>query len=207
MSFLPRFIRVELGKTSERFESGGRGGGVISTGIGDHGGKSYGIYQFSSNKKVVHKFIKQSKFYDDFSGVDVASDQFDKIWKKVARNNEAEFRLEQHAYTKKTHFDKQFETLVSKNIIKPTKSAAINDLVWSTSVQHGPETRLILNAVKNKKGLSHREIIVLVQDYKYDNVERLFRSSPSLWEGLRARARSEKKMLLSLLESNAVIKE
>ncbi|HFO7914780.1 TPA: hypothetical protein ACHK1J_005692, partial [Escherichia coli] len=34
-----------LGKTSERYESGGRGPGVISSGKGDHGGVSYGMYQ------------------------------------------------------------------------------------------------------------------------------------------------------------------
>lgn len=38
----------ELGKTSEHYESGGRGPGVVSSGKGDHGGVSYGKYQFSS---------------------------------------------------------------------------------------------------------------------------------------------------------------
>ncbi|HFP9633493.1 TPA: hypothetical protein ACHOQV_005292, partial [Escherichia coli] len=42
-----------LGKTSERYESGGRGPGVISSGKGDHGGVSYGMYQLSSKMGTV----------------------------------------------------------------------------------------------------------------------------------------------------------
>src|SRR5690606_25413128 len=37
-----------LGQTSAHYESGNRGPGFISSGVGDHGGKSYGIYQLSS---------------------------------------------------------------------------------------------------------------------------------------------------------------
>jgi hypothetical protein len=33
-----------LGMTSSRYESGGRGAGTVSTGRGDHGGVSYGTY-------------------------------------------------------------------------------------------------------------------------------------------------------------------
>ena len=37
-----------LGDTSQRYETGNRGAGTISTGKGDHGGVSYGSYQLSS---------------------------------------------------------------------------------------------------------------------------------------------------------------
>ncbi|POA74775.1 hypothetical protein C1890_24420, partial [Pseudomonas sp. DP16D-R1] len=37
----------KLWTTSKRYESGGRGPGVVSTGRGDRGGVSYGVYQMS----------------------------------------------------------------------------------------------------------------------------------------------------------------
>ena len=49
-----------LGKTSESFESGGRGPGVVSTGNGDFGGVSYGVYQLSTNMGVVDQFSHQT---------------------------------------------------------------------------------------------------------------------------------------------------
>jgi hypothetical protein len=53
-----------LGKASERYESGGRGPGVVSTGKGDYGGASYGCYQLSSNLGIVQLYIQSSKYKD-----------------------------------------------------------------------------------------------------------------------------------------------
>ncbi|EAA8371766.1 hypothetical protein BHM08_20935 [Salmonella enterica] len=47
-----------LGTTSEHYESGGRGPGVVSSGRGDHGGASYGCYQLSSKPGVVQDYIQ-----------------------------------------------------------------------------------------------------------------------------------------------------
>jgi len=38
-----------LGQTSTRYETGGRGAGTVSSGQSDHGGVSYGSYQFTTN--------------------------------------------------------------------------------------------------------------------------------------------------------------
>lgn len=45
------------GQTSEHYESGSRGPGTISSGIGDHGGMSYGSYQLS--KSTVMSYVRQ----------------------------------------------------------------------------------------------------------------------------------------------------
>ncbi|CCH48492.1 protein of unknown function [Pseudodesulfovibrio piezophilus C1TLV30] len=39
---------LSLGKLSEKYETGGRGAGTVSTGKGDPGGVSYGLYQMTS---------------------------------------------------------------------------------------------------------------------------------------------------------------
>ena len=51
---------------------------------------------------------------------------------------------------------------------------------------------------KDSSKLSDAQIISLVQDYKRNNTESLFRSSPSQWGGLRDRAGKEKEALLAL---------
>ncbi|NLS54061.1 hypothetical protein GJ675_10410 [Hafnia alvei] len=73
----------ELGKTSEHFESGGRGPSVVSTGKGDHGGISYGKYQFSSKMGVVQKYILHSKFKSEFEALTPATSELNKVWKKL----------------------------------------------------------------------------------------------------------------------------
>ena len=190
-----------LGTTSEHYESGGRGPGVISTGRGDYGGVSYGIYQMSSKMGVVQEFIEQSAYSNRFSGVEAGTDEFNKIWRDIASNHPKEFRSAQHDYIKKTHYNIQINSILSRcGFPIHNKNAALNDLVWSTGVQFGPRTKLIEKAIKDLdiSSASIIEIIGAVQDYKISNNARLFASSPTLQPGLLARAKDEKRKLLEL---------
>ena len=189
-----------LGKTSEKYESAGRGPGVISTGNGDYGGASYGCYQMSSNLGVVQQYIRSSKFKDFFIGLNPATKEFNTAWLDIASKYPQEFREEQHQFIKQTHYDIQIEKLKGKELLFEHNRAAVHDLIWSTSVQFGGRTNLIINALngKNVESVTDREFIILVQDYKTLNTERLFRSSPSWWDDLKKRAESEKKTLLEL---------
>lgn len=189
-----------LGKTSERYESGGRGPGVVSTGKGDYGGASYGCYQLSSNLGVVQLYIQSSKYKDLFEGLLPATPQFNSAWKNVAANDPEGFREEQHRFIKETHYDIQIERLKSKGLLIEHNRAAVHDLVWSTAVQFGAKTNLIINALSNSdlQKISDKELIITVQNYKKDNTETLFKSSPTLWKDLKDRADSEKKALLEL---------
>ncbi|HCL5328784.1 TPA: hypothetical protein N2G13_002870 [Salmonella enterica] len=71
-----------LGTTSEHYESGGRGPGVVSSGRGDHGGALYGCYQLSSKPGVVQDYIQQSKYKDRLTGLQVGTQEFNTEWKK-----------------------------------------------------------------------------------------------------------------------------
>lgn len=193
-----------LGTTSEHYESGGRGPGVISSGKGDHGGASYGCYQLSSKLGVVQNYIQQSKYKNRFDGLQVGTQAFNAEWKRIANEDEKGFSHDQYLFIKKTHYEVQLEFLAKHGIHINHKRAAIHDMIWSTSVQYGPYTNII---IKSLDGLSFDsatdiQIITAVQDYKYDNVEKKFRSSPTLWAGLKARAISEKNKLLELEKDN-----
>ncbi|QXH63910.1 hypothetical protein [Pseudomonas azerbaijanorientalis] len=197
-----------LGTTSERYESGGRGPGVVSTGSGDHGGVSYGVYQMSSKMGVVQDFIEKSAYVEAFSGLEAGTSEFNEKWKSTARNYPEQFREAQHNYIKKTHYDVQVNVILS-GIGFPisNKIAALHDMVWSTSVQFGPQTKLIKRALQGStlSSMSVEDIICAVQDYKVANNSRLFASSPTLQPGLLARAVDEKRKLLELEITDAEV--
>ncbi|MDT8866459.1 type VI secretion system tip protein TssI/VgrG [Vibrio fluvialis] len=197
------YLPWTLGKTSEKYESAGRGPGVISTGRGDYGGASYGAYQMSSNMGIVQKFIQFSKFKERFYGLTPATNEFNDTWKDIASNYSQEFTEEQHLFIKRTHYDVQVKHLKNKGFILSHNRAAVHDLIWSTSVQFGPRTNLIIRALDGEdvSKVSDVDLIIKVQDYKESNTEKLFRSSPSWWNDLRKRAKSEKQSLLELEEN------
>lgn len=198
-----------LGKTSERYESAGRGPGVVSTGRGDHGGVSYGTYQMSSTMGVVQKFIESSIYKNEFLGLTAATDDFNKKWKEIAVREPEKFIKAQHDYIRETHYKPQLDVLKNNSFPLNHDRAAIHDMIWSTSVQFGPTTRLIIRALTGEttSAMKDPEIITKVQNYKIENNERLFSSSPTLWNGLLNRAKDEKTRLLELELLGAEIAE
>jgi hypothetical protein len=74
-------------------------------------------------------------------------------------------------------------------------------MIWSTSVQFGPETKLITKALAGRDFslLSEEQVVKMVQQYKHDKTETYFASSPRLWAGLKQRALQEKEALLKLV--------
>jgi hypothetical protein len=137
-----------LGKLSEKYESGGRGPGTVSTGKGDPGGVSYGTYQLASKIGRADQFVK--RYYpDEFKGLKGGTDEFTKKWKELAAKDPKGLHANEHAFIKETHYDPQVRKLVSDLKLDVTKrSAALRDVVWSVAVHHGPNTDVIVTAVK-----------------------------------------------------------
>ncbi len=142
-------IAEALGALSAKYETGGRGPGTVSTGAGDKGGVSYGSYQMASKMGVPARFVCQAGFpwLQDFKGLVAGTAQFTACWKRIATAQTAAFQEAQHAYIKKTHYD----LLVSKirkddNLDINSRSRALQDVIWSTAVQHGGATPIIHRA-------------------------------------------------------------
>ena len=92
-----------IGDLSKRYESNGDAG-CISNGYGDAGGKSYGMYQLSSNMGVVDDYIRWLRrnvywFAENLAEHPVGSLAFDEAWRWLAySNNKADFEKSQHDY-------------------------------------------------------------------------------------------------------------
>lgn len=197
----------QLGQTSALFETGGRGAGAISSGIGDFGGKSYGTYQLSSKVGTLQDFVKNGGYADKLTAR-AGSREFDEQWKALAENDPA-FAQAQHDYIKRTHYDKAAESLKGEGIDLSGRGKAVQDMLWSTSVQFGAG-----NATKGKGGagivakalggrdaasMSDAEIIEAVQNYKLVNNDQLFASSSAkVRAGTAKRASAERDKLLAL---------
>lgn len=137
-----------LGKLSEKYESSNRGPGTVSSGKGDPGGVSYGTYQLASKIGRADEFVK--KYYpDEFKGLKGGTDEFTKKWKELAEKDPKGLRTNEHTFIKETHYDPQARKLEKELHLDVSKrSPALRDVVWSVAVQHGPNTDVIVAAVK-----------------------------------------------------------
>lgn len=218
----PKVDGWELGKTSERYESGGKGPGVINdyngAAGGDLGGASYGTYQFASflppvmkdgkarpsaKNSPVEQFIKNSKFKDKFAGLEPATSEFDAKWKEIASSNTEDFKKDQHDYIQRKYYNVMVANLQRTGLDLTKYGPGVQDLIWSTAVQFGPaRTTIFTEPLKNKSELSERDIITIVSDYKIANVDTFFKSSSeSIRKGVKSRYESEKSALLALVKS------
>ena len=126
-----------LGRVSEKYESGGRGVGTISTGKGDAGGVSYGTYQLASKTGTMRKFLNSKEaepYAGRFEGLEPGTPEFNKAYKEAVKSDPEGFSEAQHAYIKRTHFDPVAAYAKAKGI--DVNDPAIQEALWSQSVQH-----------------------------------------------------------------------
>lgn len=208
MDDIEKAVRVieqwHLGQTSAKHETGGRGPATISTGRGDHGGVSYGTYQLSSKMEVVQKYLSESRYKNDFAELIPTTQAFDAKWRELA-TTDPRFAQDQHDFIRRTHYDLQVAKLRHAGIDLSGRGRAVQDALWSTSVQYGGGTDAFQRGLEEKFGnnydlttLSDRDIVEAVQDYKISHVKKLFESSPDLRGNLLKRAREEKAELIEL---------
>lgn len=147
-----------LGQLSEKYETGRRGPGTVSGGSGDAGGVSYGSYQMTSipNGGTVQRFVSQADFRwrDDFKTLEPGSRPFSTKWQDIAQAEPDAFHAEQHEYIKRTHFDLLVRRIRDERNLDVTQhSHALQDVVWSTAVQHGPRNTIVhesLNSLREQ---------------------------------------------------------
>lgn len=205
-----------LGQLSAKYETGGRGPGTVSTGSGDPGGVSYGSYQMATKMGTVTKFVTQPNFpwRNDFQNLAAGTAQFTAVWKRIAQEQTAAFQEAQHAYIKKTHYDLlAAKILAEAGLDVNTRSHALQDVVWSTAVQHGGATPIVCRACANvscdRSDPKYDELLIKAiyaerGKKKADgNLAYFSKSSPSVQQGVANRFRSECQDALAMLAKEA----
>ncbi|HST37730.1 MAG TPA: M23 family metallopeptidase [Allosphingosinicella sp.] len=138
-----------LGSISEVYESGKRGPGTVSSGKGDPGGVSYGVYQLSSNAKTLTAFMKAEgkKWAAEFGGAAEGGAAFSSTWEKIAKREPDDFRAAQHAFIERTHYQPAVAAVVKSNGLDlDSRHDAVREATWSVSVQHGGAATILGNA-------------------------------------------------------------
>lgn len=188
-----------FGEVAARFESGGRFG-AVSTGAGDHGGVSYGVFQLSSKMGSVTSFLNATGFAKDFEGLTPGSPAFSARWQQMAQNdafNKAQTEYGANAYLK------PYQELLKKQGFDLTgRGRAVHEMMLSTSLQYGAAgTYPIVGALKglDLSKMTDAQIIEAVQKFKHDNVATHFVSSSSdIQQGVANRTKRELDMLLQI---------
>lgn len=202
----------QLGQTSARFESAGNDPGTVSSGAGDYGGASYGTYQFSSKMGGAAEYIASSRYGSRFADLEPGTPEFTAKWKEIAATDPDGFARDQHDFTQSRYYDMQMQRLRDAGLDLSNRGAAVQDALWSTSVQYQDLTLPVFQAgLKQAYGehydlaaLTDEQIVRAAQDYKIDHIQSHFRSSPDLWPGLRDRVVSEKDELVQLARYEAI---
>ena len=205
-----------LGALSAKYETGGRGCGTVSTGAGDYGGVSYGSYQMASKMGVPTKFVTQPGFpwLKDFANLVAGTAPFTAVWKRIAAEQPNDFQKAQHGYIKKTHYDLLVAKILSDNGLDVnTRSRALQDVVWSTAVQHGPGTPIVgraCNSLTCKAADANYDEQLIRAIYaergrrKADgNLAYFSKSSASVQQGVANRFKSELQDALKMLAKEA----
>ncbi len=205
-------LAEELGTLSAKYETGGRGPGTVSSGAGDPGGVSYGSYQMATKTGTAKRFVTQASFpwLQDFQNLTPGSADFSACWKRIATNQRDEFQKCQHAYIKRTHYDLLVAKILNEdNVDINTRSNALQNVVWSTAVQHGPATPIVhracatLSCKPTDRQYDEQLIRAIYAERgrrKPDgNLAYFGKSSPSVQTGVANRFKSELQDALAML--------
>ncbi|WP_149196405.1 LysM peptidoglycan-binding domain-containing protein [Luteimonas suaedae] len=221
--------KPELGSLSAHYETGGRGPGTVSTGRGDIGGVSYGSYQLSTAAGRPQEFLANegAAWAAEFAGQRPGTPAFSQTWREVAAREPAAFQQAQHDYIQRTHYDVQADRVESRTTVTAADgsvatpgldlgqhSRALQNVAWSTAVQHGPNSNIVANAVNgvHEAGLQDwepgfdRAVIDAVYDERGrrnadGELAHFSRNSTAVQEGVANRFVNERADAIAALEA------
>lgn len=186
---------MKLGKLSAKYESSGDPL-TVSSGEDDMGGVSYGIYQFSSEMGVAQAFVE---WCNSVKGFYVTLD----TWKEV--EDVERFAELQHEYVKSLYYDRAVALLAELGFYIVNRSNALNDVLWSRSVQFHPRwmPELFQDAAdlagKSLEECSDEELIYNIYEVNLTDMS-WSSGSPNLRYGLFNRWRNEREDALNMLK-------
>ena len=173
---------------------------------------SYGAYQLSSVSGTLREYLDQSPYGAQFQGLTPATPAFNTQWQTLARTDSG-FGQDQHQFIGQSHYSQQVAALQARGLDLSQRGMAVQDALWSTSVQcRGLTPGIFDKGLQEKFGqhydlatLSDKDIVGAVQDYKTAHVDTLFAGSPKLHDSLKARFGHEKVALEALASADATL--
>lgn len=190
------------GSLSEKYESGGNPGAI---GYDGTGGFSYGKYQLAHNN--AKSFVDQSPYAKDFAGLTFNSKAWQDKWKQVAAKDPQGFGEAQRGYIEKTHYAPQVARIEQATGRKVAElPQAVQDVIWSTAVQHGSATNIVVDAMKKVgPNASPAQLIDAIYARRWNGGKSFASSTPAVRAAVYNRffgKGGEKARALAMLDSN-----
>jgi hypothetical protein len=195
-----------MGSLSAKYESTGSPGTISNT-KGDPGGKSYGVFQFASNMGSLNGFLMWLSSADAniYSRLMEARSQdggngshFDAMWVQISNENSQHFYDLQYTYIKSVYFDPVVAYFKPKGLDIEARSKTLQNVVWSTSVQHGVGGAETIIGLQNLSA-SDREIIIGIYNERMKVDVYFNSSSPSVRQAVYNRFERELQDALAML--------
>lgn len=147
-----------LGKLAARFESGSEG--IAAIGYDRMGGTSYGKYQIASKPGSMDTFLQ----FLDTAAPDLSAKlraagpantggrkgAMPTVWREIAEQEPERFTVLQEQFIRDTHYTPALEAVRQAGFNTDEFSPALKEVLWSTSVQHGPNSaaRIFIRAAE-----------------------------------------------------------
>ena len=200
-----------IGVLSAHFESCEKGPGVI--GYDHNGGTSYGTYQISSRAGTMKHFIDYlSEQAPDLAnklkaaGPANTGHTFGKmpsVWGKISTQDPVRFSKLQYDFIEKSHYLPAVQEISGRTGLDISKAPrALQEVLWSTAVQHGPNgaSKIFTKAIKRAQAKNNGVKIAQLIGSIYDMRAGQFGSSgPNVRAAVRSRFREEGRMALAML--------
>lgn len=210
-------VSTELGGLSSQYESNGDPGAIGKDGTG---GYSYGSYQIATKTGTMNNFLEYEKVNnpDAYAKLEAAggadgassgSSEFQSTWKDLA-SNDSSFASDQKGFIESTHYDVAASNILNNSGLDISKrSLAVQDAVWSTAVQNGPNSAVFTNAFagKDTSNMSDADIINSLYDERSKTTSSgslvyFSKSSTSVQNSVKNRFTNERTQALSMLSGN-----
>lgn len=191
-----------LGSLSAKYESGTRGSGAV--GFDTKGGTSYGKYQIATRTGTMDRFMKflQKNNPEAYARLAAAgpadtgkTGKFAQEWQALAK--EGGLGTSEHDFIKQTHYDVGIKGIKNQKLQEMIGgSKALQEVMWSTSVQHGGGGASNIFNASYKDGMSEQDLIKAV----YANRSTKFGSSePDVRQSVMNRFSEEQKQALAMI--------
>ena len=198
---------AKLGDASAKFESGNKG--VTAVSWDKTGGSSYGKWQLTTNSHSMQDWLdwmekkggkeaelaKQIKAAGDISVRNGAASQ---MYVQLAAENPELFEESQRQFLIEHHYNPALRKLAPEMQDRINKSRTLQEVLWSTAIQHGPSgaRKVFENALKANPNASDEELIRAV----YQERKLHFGGSdPDVRNGVRSRFDRESDQMVGML--------
>jgi hypothetical protein len=196
----------ELGSSVAKWESGKKGSGAI--GWDSTGGASYGKYQIATKTGTMKNFLEYAKennpeVYERLSkqagSMGDKAGGFAQEWQNMAK--EGKLKDLEHGFIKKSHFDPALAKLPKELQEQIAKNPALQESLWSTSVQHGAGGASSIWNKAAEGGAQGKDLISKVYDARGT---KFGSSTAKVRESVQNRFKDEKAQMLAMLDKKGI---